>query len=367
VTNDLHSYLSDLAEEVIPVDLRDRVLVTSRRATTRRRVLTASAAAVAVVAVASGIAWAGRPGPKADGVLPAISHSPSVAVTPRPSGSASTGLVQPAVNKVPQILYYLKNDTDLYRLDGTSTTPVFEPRGESCGLTVAPNRSRIAHVAPIGGGGHPGDLIVARPDGRSAKTLRQDIHCGGGSGPFWTDSQHLLITPVDGPRVVVDVRNGKVSSTPFADTTGYVVRSPNGLYVAYREDQDIVVTRHDGTVIHRVAHGNEQGPDSGFSVQGVSDNGRYALAGVDNTDPGVVRRGRTVVDMTTGDKVPLPAAIPRSEGPDFGVHLTAGNHLLVRARVNDRTRLYLVSPTGKVIDTRTEPATLREMDLLTSY
>jgi len=47
--------------------------------------------------------------------------------------------------------------------------------------------------------------------------------------------------------------------------------------------------------------------------------------------------------------------------------MTVGSNLLVRVRVGDRTKLYLVGSDGKVKDTRTEPAALREMDLLTSH
>jgi hypothetical protein len=84
--------LADLADEVTPVDLRDRALRTSRRLGIQRAVAT-SAAAVVMLGAATGTAFALMP--RTDGQAPTPADSPSITqtpveVTPTPtSGSAS--------------------------------------------------------------------------------------------------------------------------------------------------------------------------------------------------------------------------------------------------------------------------------------
>jgi len=86
--------LADLAEDVTPVDVRDRVLATSRRIG-RRRVIGGVAAAVAFLAAAGGVAVAAVPDRGAAPILPPSdstpwpSPEPSVGPTPGPTTDPS--------------------------------------------------------------------------------------------------------------------------------------------------------------------------------------------------------------------------------------------------------------------------------------
>ncbi len=84
----LRSGLADLAEEVIPVDLLDRALATSRRLRLRRT-LAGSAAVVATIAVASGVALAMQPGPGPEPDPMVTPPGPTVTGSPRPDPTVS--------------------------------------------------------------------------------------------------------------------------------------------------------------------------------------------------------------------------------------------------------------------------------------
>ncbi|MEV0153384.1 hypothetical protein AB0H57_06525 [Micromonospora sp. NPDC050686] len=90
----LRADLADLAEEVTPVDLRDQALRTSRRLVIQRRVAT-SAAALALVGVATGSALAIRSATGGLGPVPADSPSvtggPSAGPAPTSSAPAPRG------------------------------------------------------------------------------------------------------------------------------------------------------------------------------------------------------------------------------------------------------------------------------------
>jgi TolB protein len=365
VNHNLHDHLTELAEEVTPVDLRDRVLAASHRSTVRRRVLTASSAAVAVVAIAAGVAWAGLPQPKPGPVVPAVSESPDHSPTPAPSISSSRPSVStsktmkppPEVNLPPRV-YYLDEASGKVR----TSAGIVLTAPSSCGLMLSPDHSRVSYVDNTDGH-FAGDLIVAGVTGGGRRTVLHDVACSGGRQPMWlADSQRLFITYGRGAaskRGVVDVRTGKVSSTPFKDVEDYVTWSPDGSYVAYAEAGKIVVARPDGTVVHRVTHGDETG-SGGFAVTGVTDNGRRVVVGGMNTDPGVARDGITVVDLETGRDVALPPPLGQVAKFDLDILVTPENRLLVR----HSTKLYLVGPDGKVLDTRTEPSSLRDSQIL---
>ncbi|MFE9689871.1 hypothetical protein [Micromonospora sp. NPDC005806] len=78
--------LADLAEEVTPVDLRDRALRTSRRLGIQRAVTT-SAAVIVMLGAATGTAFAFMP--RNEGQAPMPADTPSVTVTASSSGEPS--------------------------------------------------------------------------------------------------------------------------------------------------------------------------------------------------------------------------------------------------------------------------------------
>jgi len=96
----LHADLSDLADEVRVVDLRDRAVRTSRKLAVQRT-LVAAAAAVAVVAIGAGTAFAVLPGRHA--ALPPAGASPSYRATPSaaPSAQPSSAAAVPVEPSTP--------------------------------------------------------------------------------------------------------------------------------------------------------------------------------------------------------------------------------------------------------------------------
>jgi hypothetical protein len=344
----LHDYLDELAGQVRGVDLRDRVLASSRRVRIRRRVATGAAAAV-VAAVVSGIAWAGLPTTRTH-------RTPPAAVT-----SSAPPSSRPAPwTKLPAKLYYQASGGhySLVRWDSTARTTFTAPE-PACGLYLSPNGRRVVWVA-TDGGGRTGNLMIAGSDGTGRRTLLADVACTAENVPVWLpDSAHLLSRlGNDGQRRVVDV-DGEVRESPLAGTLADLAWSPSGEYVAYQDNGQIVVARPDGTVVHRVAHGDET-PTGGFTVQGVSDDGRRVVVGMRPSDPGQVRTGFRLVDAVTGQNVPVPHA-----GAAGGaIYPAPGNTLLVRQDAAGKQRLYLLGPDLKVIDTRTEPASLHDAMLL---
>jgi hypothetical protein len=339
----------------------------------------ASSAAVAAVAVASGVAWAGLPTPQGEDVAPAVtvspapsaSSKPSPSVSAKPPTSSSTSAVPPASTParlgVPQRLFYLSISGELQRMDGTIGAPLFQPRPESCGLTISPDRTRIAYVTADGGGA-TGDLIVARPNGADKKTVLHKVACTGGNSPLWLPgSQQLLLRQANtGPRMVLDLRTGDLAATPLKNVTGYVVWSPAGTYMSYQDSGKIVVARPDGTVVRRVAHADET-PTGGFSVQGVSDDGRHVVVGMTNTDPDPIRTGFRLVDTQTGRNISLPASVAPKDPHQAAIYPTLSNHFLVRVPAANTHKLCVMSVDGKVLDTRTEPSDFRSATMLTSY
>lgn len=382
----LGAYLADLADEVRPVDLRDRVRTSSHRLAVRRAAL-ASTSLVAVVAVASGIAWAGLPGfrgvdgPPAGGgstgPVPATSAPASPSATPSgspptgtptgnpPAGSGATD--RPVWNDLPGTLYYLSSSGAGQRVDaltGDAVRTVFSVKGPSCGLAVSPDHTKVAW-ATTDGGGSPGDLVVARVDGTDRRTVLRGVSCTGGNAPFWLpDSGRLLVAQGNlANRVLVDTETGAVRQTPLAGVREYVAWSPNGRYVGYNQDGKIVVARPDGTVLRRTAHGPET-PVGGFSVQGVSDDGRRVVVGVRNTDVQQIRSGFRLVDTVTGENLALPDGVASDSLRQTGIYPLAGGQLLVRTRNGSRNTLHLISASGKVRAQRVEPAALAGSTLL---
>ena len=341
----LHDYLTELAGQVHGVDLRDRVRVSSRRLRIRRRILTSAAAAVAVVAVVSGIAWAGQPAARTARTPPAAAP-PSTAPAPWA--------------KLPRKLYYQGPGVhySLMRWDSTART-LFTAPVPACGLYLSPDGRRVVWVA-TDGGGLTGKLMIAGSDGSGRRTLLANVACTAENVPVWLpDSAHLLIRlGNDGQRRMIDV-DGEVRATPLDGTVGDLAWSPSGTFVAYQEDGKIVVARPDGTVAHRVAHGDET-PTGGFTVQGVSDDGRRVVVGMRPSDPGQVRTGSRLVDMVTGRYV----TVPHTSVNDGAIYPAPGNTLLVRQDQAGQQRVYLIGADLRVIDTRAEPASLKDAMLL---
>lgn len=354
----LDDLMAGLAAEVGP---HERVRSSSRRLTARRSAATGAAVFAAVVAVAGGV-WAVIPQGGSGPARPAASPAPSpvpARPTGDPAGPATYVVNRPVWTSIPDTRYHVDFDgqSHLRVLSGGAARTVLTPKTGGCALAVSPDGSRLVWGTSDGGG--PGDLVVASADGSRQRTLLRGISCQGGNGPFWLpDSRHLLVSRSDEPgRVLVDVTTAAVSGTPLAGTDGYVAWSPSGTVVAYQQENTIVVARPDGSVIRRVTHGDET-PAGGFSLQGISDDGRRAVVGFNNTDPTQVRSGFRLVDTVTGKNLALPKGIPPSGEQKPALYPLAGGQLLVRAPQGGTHRLYLVAADGTIRDRVAEPASL---------
>jgi hypothetical protein len=358
---ELHQHLAGLAEEVVVVDLRDRVRQSSRRATTRRRILTVSASAAAVMAIAAGVAWAGVPRAADHTVVPVTSASPTgpsptgpAPTEPSPSGPAPSTPPASTVltGTMPTQFFYLRDDR---RLVGAAS---FTAPAGTCGLSLSPDHTKVAYVTNRAGTFH-GDLIVADLRGGSKVTVADDVLCSGGMHPQWLSPRQLLIYHSDdfpGRRTMVDVRSGRPGSTPLDKVEDYVAASPNGEFVAYRRTGDrLVVARPNGKVVHTVPIGDVLHNGNGFAVLAVSDDGRRVAVGAMNTDPDVARTGTVVINTENGRQVELPG-----RSYDREVLLPAGPNMVVRVS----GRLHLVAPDGTILDRRAEPDSLRNAQLI---
>jgi hypothetical protein len=342
----LHDHMAELAEDVRPVDLRDRIVAQSQRSTTRRRIVAGTAASVVAVALVSGIAWAKLPAPRNTVVTPA---------SPTQSMQRAT---------LPAKIFYLANigggRHTLKWLDGTTARNLFTPSTPACGLTVSPDGREVAWVTADGGGA-AGFLRVASPEGTGARTLLEDVSCTPGTVPRWMPAgRSLLVTRADdASRVTVDTDNGSVGEAPLYPENRFLAVSPNGKMLAYEEGGEIVVARPGGEVLHRAAHADET-PTGGFSVQGVTNDGTRVVVGLRTTDPDQVRTGFRLVDVVTGENVSLPAGVAPADPARAAIYPARGNRLIVRAE----GRVHLLAPDLTVLDTRTEPADLRTATLL---
>ena len=91
----------------------------------------------------------------------------------------------------------------------------------------------------------------------------------------------------------------------------YLAWSANGAYVAYGEQGKIVVATATGAVVKRLRY-DINCCNGGFSVQSVSNDGRYVGVSFRNSDPDTVRNAMKIVDLTTGGEVNLGQLPPHT-------------------------------------------------------
>ncbi|WP_433294655.1 hypothetical protein ACQP2F_33685 [Actinoplanes sp. CA-030573] len=362
----LHDYMDQLAGEVSNVDLRDRVHAASRRATVRRRVAVGAAAALAVIAVASGIAVAGLPSAQRD------RGTPVVGTTTPPAPTRPITTETPAGwSELPPTLYYQvrhdQGDTSRYDLwwsDFQTSEQQFRPPGKACGMFLSPDMTTVAWVAVDDTPGATGDLWISGLDGNAPRRLAYDVTCTGMSYPRWFDDTDLVFwKELGGRATVVETRTGKTADAGFPADVTDLVFSPNARYAAYGQDGKVVVCRADGTVIRRFAHGDET-PTGGFTLQGISDDARTVVLGMNPSDPGHVRSGFRLVDTISGRNLELPKILKVTNPLSTEIYPAPGNQLLVRVDLGSHKRVFLLGEDGTVIDSHGELESLKDAQLL---
>ncbi|MEV8517914.1 hypothetical protein [Dactylosporangium sp. NPDC051484] len=347
----LHADLAEIADLATPVDLHGRVLRGSKRHSQRRAVVV-SVAAFAVVA-ASGAAFAFTPHPR-DSVTPAVTPTvPSTVITSPEASLAPTGSAAPSgapssgtpgkenvsarltlgpwttssgKSSLPGTLFYLTGATDgstepikINVLAGSTlrTATLQGAVGQhDCArqsIVFSPDGTSVAWVESDNHTSNGGALVVASLRDRKQKVVMSGpVRCDAGSGPKWMpDSRGLIVSVMRANTVdvnIVDVNSG--ATTAAAAAWGdYMAWSANGAYVAYGEHDEIVVATAAGAVTKRV-HYDINCCTGGFSVQSVSNDGRYVGVSFRNSDPGTVRNAMRIVDLSTGKEVDLGRTPP---------------------------------------------------------
>jgi hypothetical protein len=369
--DNLRQGLADLADDVRPVDLRDRTLRASKRLGYQRAAVT-STLAIALVAGATGVAMAVLPGrgtapvpaSGSPSVSPWATSSPSVSATP--SASPTPTPVENAEQSLPGTFVFVKvyddSHVDLFTLTGGQARKVgtVPAHADSCAfnsVTVSRDATKVAWVR-TGKVSLAGELMVADIDGSNAKLLLGDVACGGNSGPAWSaDGRRLTIdwrVASTGGLGTVDVATGKF--TKATQQTRYQALSANGLFGAtYDRRRGLTVTRLDGSGSQTVPYTPAIAPDMDIPALGISPDGRYVSVGIGKGDPGRVLSTQAVVDMTTGKAIKLPS-------PDIRwVYFLADGSMMLAAFGTSATVLYHLSAAHTVIAQVEVPPTLKAM------
>ncbi|MGN9811987.1 hypothetical protein ACTMSW_21835 [Micromonospora sp. BQ11] len=335
--------LTDLADEVTPVDLRDRALRTSRRLGIQRVVVT-STTAVVMVGAATGTAFALMP--KADGTSPLPAGTPTVTLdpsgdvppTPAPSGSRQspspsvTDTTPPGSAVLGGTRYHVGRsggDAIVRAVRGADDSVLARvPLGDDpCvgnSITVSPDGRRLAWVED-GAASGVGTLMTAAVDGSRKRQVATDVVCLGGNPLVWEGGDLLMVRLGDGPYRSVDMSAGKIlGGDPGMERDRWW--SPDGRYLAAVMDGEPYVS---GPGVSRAylydPPAEEAARYDGWAVRSVSMEGRYVAVGWKGTAVSRQDGSFAVVDTTTGRSVDLPV-----KGEILSIHFTADRKVLVR-------------------------------------
>ena len=391
----LRDALHDLADTVRPADLYAGSVRRSRRLA-RREAAIGSTAAVVVLALLAGGLWrapsraerrepppmavasqaAGVPGTTASATpspLPttpeATRASPSVAgTTPRRRHSPRLPVVTPpprsrTLADLPGHVFYQQRSArpDVVRFSpsdgGTSTVLSAAPSA----VGISPDGEWIAYE-------QGGALLLAGTGGGRAVRLTTGVSTTG-QAPTWSpDGTRLLIlasTPV-----VLELDSGTLTPLPLGlgrglhfkwsgDGSTLVYATPYcGLQVAGADDAAGIAVPMLGA---RQPADNPDGLAACRPTSVDATGGRVTVplqtTGATGDDGSTT--ADTVVDTATGAILRLPVA-----GTVVGMVFDARGNLLVRAVRSGATRLSLFAPDGTLLVQATEPAALKDLNLL---
>ncbi|MEH1055126.1 hypothetical protein V6U89_07930 [Micromonospora sp. CPCC 206171] len=377
--------LADLAEEVTPVDLRDRALRTSRRIGIQRAIAT-SAAAVVLFGAATGTAFAFLPNRSADpipGTTPSVTASPSPTASPTPSPSGSPSIAPPATSTSSQPatsasfgrLYYGpfgSGGADTARLyswtpGGTPVRRLALPNNPAqLNAAVSPDGRRVAWVEDGGA------LWTAALDGSGKRKLHDlvDNMCWS---PTWSPNSRQLtvrLGAADGNFSKVGLLD--VTSGAFTEVAGF-----QGCHPAWAADGTVAFADgSNGTVVvtDRTGTGRRTIPGPGskgsryvcFDVASISPDGRrIALFRIERSSESYGDAARelivnAVLDIRTGKEVSLPLG-----GRELRqAYFQADGSLVARVRSGGRYTLILIDKAGKKVAEKPEPSSLASMQII---
>ena len=391
----LRASLRDLAEAVEPADLYDGAVRRSRRIARREAAIGTTAALAALVLLAGGL-WhspRGKTGEPPRAVhapvaSPSAGHSASAlppaapspaATTPRhtgvPSAEARKRKNQPRVvvtTSPPQSrkltdlrghVFYQETgpEPDVVRLspaDGVTRTVLPDAPSR---VGISPDGSRIAYAS--------GDaLLVARTAGGPADRVTTGVTTTD-QAPAWSpDGARVLVRA--GRPAVVEVGTRALTALPAELGAGRHFRwSGDGNRLVYATSYCAleVAGNAGGSGFSVPVLGDRQPVDNPdglaackpTSVDATGERVTVPLQSTGETGADSPDTADAVVDTVTGDLLPLPVT-----DSVVGTVFAPDGNLLVRSRHDDITRLSLFAPDGALLVQATEPATLRDLDLL---
>ncbi|MFG2106217.1 hypothetical protein [Micromonospora chersina] len=374
--------LAGLAEEVTPVDLRDRALRTSRRLGIQRAVAT-SAAALVVLAAATGTALAIRPNGQGPAPAPAgpsvTSTAPPVEVTPTPSPSDSaspTGSPARPPAALAGTRYYLEmTDTraQIHAVRAGSNQVVHQISYARYGcepntITVSPDGRRVAWVQDSTDNGTSGVLLAATIGKPGAVRLLDDVNCLGTRPLVWKNGDQLLVHKKTREPVLFDVAaNKRINGDPSLerpagrpdDMADSRIWSADGAWMAVStEDKSYKPFVTDGRRTYEYAYTppkEEAAHWGGWEARSVSLDGRYVSVGWEGTDPSRHDDSFAVVDTTTSKVVDLPGS-----GDIRSILFTVDDKVIVKRAAG----ITVLDSSFKPLGTVTESASVRAMRLL---
>ncbi|MEU7171180.1 hypothetical protein ABZ949_06780 [Micromonospora tulbaghiae] len=376
--------LADLAEEVTPVDLRDRALRTSRRLGIQRAVAT-SAAALVVLAAATGTALAIRPnsqapapaGPSVTVTAPPVEPSRTPSTDPsRTSSTAPDGTTDGGSSAAatfgrivygPSLLPNGASSTSTVRLQS------WRPGDDPVRLLSVPYEAAVLNVAASPDGKRmswvdgAGAVWVSDLDGSERRKLRDGVDNMCWS-PVWMPNSLQLVVRLTagGDTGVLDASSGKFTKVTGFDGCHAVFAADGTLAFADGSDGTIVLTDRNGKTRRTVPDLGAKGSRYvSFDLSSLSpDGGRIALFRIDrNGTYGDAARDllvNAVLDTRTGKEVALPL-----EGRQLQqVFFQPDGSMVVRVRSGGGHAVILVDPAGKKITERAEPSALRDMQIV---
>ncbi|MEV4535729.1 hypothetical protein AB0J82_18070 [Asanoa sp. NPDC049518] len=352
----LRESLTDIGDQVKPVDFVDRSLVRSKRIG-RNRALVSGAAAACALALAGGLAWQvsltepNQPSPATVPTAPSVTSSPSPSAAP----------VESSIAGLPGWLYYSDSER-LVRVTKSGVDTVLEK--DAYAASVSPDGASVAFVD------EGGKVVVTDRDGRNRRTVFQGARYYGYEPAWSPDSERLLLAKGPDGEVtkgIVTVATGRF--TPLADQRSAIhfLWSADGKHIGYATGECRLVTADPDGSNARVV--------PGFGSEDVRENygsrrscDPYSMS----ADGGLIsvwqRKGQeedsdiardlvadTIIDVGTGENVGLPV-----RGDVTAILFQPDGDILVRTR----GKLTLLGPDYVVKAEVTEPAAVENLKLL---
>jgi len=369
----LKSELTNLAEEVTVVDLRDRTLRTSRRIGVQRTVI-GVAAAVAVLAAGAGTAFAVLPQrhpaflPAAPSSTATASPTPTTSPATDASPASSAPTSNPPSTAFPGLYFYrwddaagtTKNDV-LYRPAGGTWRVASTVKGlphDAGKRTLSPDRRTVAYELS-------NQLWVAAVDGTSARLLVSQILDGCG-GFIWSGDSRRLVhikASANGRSDLIEEVNADGTGSRTIATVAHqsgctLAASADGRTVAHVGDSKITLARTDGSG-QRVVNAKLSDGQLVDEMVAVSPDGSRLLISTSTASAGCGCSGPqqyAVVDsasgqgtrLAQGDSSPIAAAFTDDGRVVLFDDLNRGNGSGVKPR------LTLFGPDGTVLN-HTDP------------